>query len=241
MPEQRTSIEVIAPTVEEAVERGAAEIGLPREELEVEVLDEGGKGLLGLGSRQARVRLSVRAAPAPRPGSPAPAEAPTSEDDEEALRVSREIVTELLDRMGIEARVSAEWGPASEPGEPRPLLVDVRGRDLSVLIGRKGETLQALQYITRLIVAKELSRPESVVIDVEGYRERRERQLRQLARRMASQALDYGRTMSLEPMSPADRRIIHIELRDHEGVRTESVGEGDRRKVTIIPRTPASD
>jgi spoIIIJ-associated protein len=242
MEEKRTSIEIIAPTVEEAVERGAAELGLPQEAFEVEVLDEGGKGLFGLGNRQARVRLSLRDAgsPAPRP-EPMAAPSASAEEDDEAPRVAREIVTELLERMGIDARVLAEWGPTPEPGEPRPLLVDVRGRDLSVLIGRKGETLQALQYITRLIVAKELGRPESVVIDVEGYRERRERQLRQLARRMASQAVEYRRTMSLEPMSPADRRIIHLELRDHDGVRTESVGEGDRRKVTIIPRTPSDD
>jgi spoIIIJ-associated protein len=242
MQEKRASIEIIAPTVEEAVERGAAELGLPQEALEVEVLDEGGKGLFGLGNRQARVRLSLRdAASAPPRPEPAAEPLPSAEEDDEALRVSREIVTELLERMGTDARVLAVWGPTPEPGEPRPLMVDIRGRDLSVLIGRKGETLQALQYITRLIVAKELGRPESVVIDVEGYRERRERQLRQLARRMASQAVEYGRTMSLEPMSPADRRIIHLELRDHEGVRTESVGEGDRRKVTIIPRAPSAD
>jgi spoIIIJ-associated protein len=142
--------------------------------------------------------------------------------------------------MGISARVRSSWGEPDGPEDPRPLLVDVRGSDLSILIGRKGETLQALQYITRLIVAKELGHSEAVVIDVEGYRERRERQLRQLARRMAGQAVDSGRTMTLEPMSPAERRIIHIELRDHQNVRTESVGEGDRRKVTIIPRNPPS-
>lgn len=246
MAEQRTSIEIIAPTVEEAVERGAAELGLPRSALEVEILDEGGKGLFGLGTRQARVRLSLRAGggegePASRPvpaGVAAPSEA---EEADDALRVTREIVLELLERMGIEARVRASWGEADEPDDSRPLLVDVRGSDLSVLIGRKGETLQALQYVTRLIVAKELGHPEAVVIDIEGYRERRERQLRQLARRMATQAVDAGRTMTLEPMSPAERRIIHIELRDHQDVRTESVGEGDRRKVTIIPRESSTD
>ena len=247
MSEQRTSIEIIAPTVEEAVERGAAELGLPRSALEVEILDEGGKGLFGLGMRQARVRLSLRAGPS-REGEPASRPVPANvaapseaEEADDALRVTREIVLELLERMGVEARVGATWGEADGPDESRPLLLDVRGSDLSILIGRKGETLQALQYVTRLIVAKELGHPEGVVIDVEGYRERRERQLRQLARRMASQAVDSGRTMTLEPMSPAERRIIHIELRDHQDVRTESVGEGDRRKVTIIPRTPSSD
>jgi spoIIIJ-associated protein len=263
MSEQRTSVEIIAPTVEEAVERGAAELGLPRESLEVEVIDEGGKGLFGLGNRQARVRLRLRSgeavpaspeavsrpAPAPRersvPAAPAEPE-PMSEDEEEALRVAKEIVIELLERLGVEARVVSSWGQAdgeeADPAaarESRPLLVDVRGSDLSLLIGRKGETLSALQYITRLIVAKELGHPAPVVIDVEGYRERRERQLRQLARRMAGQAVEFGRTMTLEPMPPAERRIIHIELRDRQDVRTESVGEGEHRKVTIIPLTAA--
>jgi spoIIIJ-associated protein len=104
------------------------------------------------------------------------------------------------------------------------------------LIGRRGETLSALQYITRLIVGKELHKPIAVVIDVEGYRARREQQLRRLARRMAQQTIERGRTMSLEPMPANERRIIHIELREHSQVYTESVGEGEKRKVTIIPR-----
>ncbi len=243
MGELRTSLEVIAPTVEEAIAKGAAELRLPEESLEVEVLDEGSKGLFGLGSRQARVRLTVRApategaAPAARQAGEAPAaEALSDDEDSDALRVARETVSELLQRMGYETRVTAQWGEPSQPGGVRPLLVDVRGKDLSTLIGRRGETLAALQYITRLIVGKELRRPAAVVVDVEGYRERRERQLRRLARRMAEQAVESGRTMTLEPMPANERRIIHIELRDHPQVTTESVGEGDRRKVTIIPR-----
>ncbi len=240
MGELRTSLEVIAPTVEEAIAKGAAELHLPQEALEIEVLDEGSKGLFGLGTRQARVRLTVRT-PAAEGAAPqveqAPAAAGLSEEDSDALRVARETVSELLQRMGYETRVTAQWGEPSQPGGVRPLLVDVRGNDLSTLIGRRGETLAALQYITRLIVGKELRRPAAVVIDVEGYRERRERQLRRLARRMAEQAIESGRTMTLEPMPANERRIIHIELRDNPQVTTESVGEGDRRKVTIIPRS----
>jgi spoIIIJ-associated protein len=230
------SIEIIAPTVEEAVTRGAAQLGLSPEALEVEVLDEGGRGLLGLASRQARVRLSVRQEPQAAPPPDRPAPPALTEDDEEAQDVSQAIVGELLDRMGIEAQVTARWAPEIEPDGARPLLVDVRGRDLSVLIGRRGETLAALQYITRLIVAKELDHLVPLVIDVEGYRARRERQLRQLARRMAGQAVETGRTMTLEPMPANERRIVHIELREHAEVFTESIGEGDQRKVTIVPR-----
>jgi spoIIIJ-associated protein len=93
-----------------------------------------------------------------------------------------------------------------------------------------------LQFITRLIVGKELHRPIALVIDVEGYRLRRERQVRQLAQRMADQVVKRSRTMALEPMPPNERRLVHLELRDHADVYTESVGEGNRRKVTIIPR-----
>jgi spoIIIJ-associated protein len=240
MGSMRTSLEVIAPTVDEAVARGAAELGLPESELEVEVLDEGGKGVLGLGARQARVRLSVRSSP--RSYTP-PDEgvAPAFDGDPQALQVAIDTVIELLTRMGFDAKVTARWGDDMDADQVRPLHVDIHGDDLSTLIGRKGETLSALQYIARLIVSKELDGPAAVVIDIEGYRARREQQLRQLARKMAQQAEERGRTLALEPMPAAERRIIHLELRDHPSVYTESTGEGSARKVTIIPRTPETD
>lgn len=244
----KTSLEMIAPTVEEAIQRGALELGLPEDALDVEVLDEGGRGLFGLGSRQARVRLTVRdesassvsiagAVSSARSQEPIGSiEAADEATDEEALKISQETVEELLQRMSIDASVRAHWGEPDAPGKVRPLFIDILGDDLSILIGRRGETLSALQYITRLIVGKELRRPVAVLIDVEGYRARRERQLRQLARRMASQAVETARTMTLEPMPAYERRVIHMELRDDSQVDTVSVGEGSRRKVTIIPK-----
>jgi spoIIIJ-associated protein len=224
----KTSIEIIAPTVEEAIARGAAELGAGPGELLVEVLDEGAQAVLGLGSRQARVRLSLLRRPA-------------EELDENDLQATEAVVHDLLDHLGVRGKVQTRWGVASEPDQETPLHVDIEGDDLSILIGHRGETLAALQYITRLIVARELGRAAPVVIDVEGYRARREQQLRQLARRMAEQALDQGKTMILEPMPASERRIVHLELRDHERVYTESVGEGDQRKVTIIPRPAQGD
>jgi spoIIIJ-associated protein len=156
--------------------------------------------------------------------------------DDEVLRITQDTVKELLQRMHIEARVESRWGQADGPNKIQPLFVDVHGKDLSILIGRRGETLSALQYITRLIVGKELKRPVAVLIDVEGYRSRREGQLRRLARRVANQAIETSRTMTLEPMPAFERRIIHIELRENPEVDTLSVGEGNRRKVTIIPK-----
>ena len=260
MADPRTSIEIIAPTTEEAVARGAAELGVDPEALDVQVLDEGGKGLFGLGLRQARVRLTIRdqaAPPRPAPSQPEARatsrpkarsasrpevrpeprrEAPSDEEADEPLRVAEEILGELLERMGVEATVQARWGEAAAEDAHRPVLVDLHGDDLSILIGHRGETLAALQYITRLIAGKELQQPAPILIDVEGYRARRESQLRQLARRMAEQAVERGRTIALEPMPASERRIIHIELRDQADVTTESIGEGDHRKVTIIPR-----
>ena len=245
MNETRTSIEAIAPSIEEAILKGAKEWGLPPDAFDVEVLDEGTKGLLGFGVRQARVRLTVRSSsdagrvdikreePVRQAGE---IQSSVESSDEEALQITHDTVSELLQRMGIEARVEARWGEADAPGKIRPLFLDVHGDDLSILIGRRGETLTALQYITRLIVGKELKRPVAVLIDIEGYRARREQQIRRLAQQMAKQAIETSRTMSLEPMPAYERRIVHIELRENPDVDTASVGERDQRKVTIIPR-----
>jgi len=245
MKTTKTSIEAIAPTIEEAILKGAKEWGLPPDAFDVEVLDEGTKGLLGFGVRQARVRLTVRPssetdnADLKREGMVRQVDQiqPSVEgNDEEALQITHDTVSELLQRMGVEARIEAHWGEADAPGKIRPLFLDIHGDDLSTLIGRRGETLTALQYITRLIVGKELKRPVAVLIDIEGYRARRERQIRRLAQQMASQAIETSRTMSLEPMPAYERRIVHIELRENPDVDTVSVGERDQRKVTIIPR-----
>jgi spoIIIJ-associated protein len=250
MTDSSPSVEIIAPSVEEAVAQGAQELGVTADRVLVEVIDEGGPGFLGMSPRQARVRLTLLGGGRPE-GAPADAaetlepledeeplplpEEPTEPLDLE-LQVARDTVQELVTLMGMKARVFSRWGEAEDPEESRPILIDVRGEDLSLLIGRRGESLAALQYISRLIVGKELGNYTPVIVDVEGYRARRERQLRQLARRMADQAVEQNRTMTMEPMPPAERRLVHLELRDHPRVYTESVGEGDQRKVTIVPR-----
>jgi spoIIIJ-associated protein len=259
MKEKRATLEVIAPSVEEAIEKGLADLGLPAEAVEVEILDQGSRGLFGLGSRHARIRLAVKpstkqASPAEAPQAAAPAPAAQEETIQEPesispappasvsigeeleLQIARETVTELLETMKVKATVQVRYGEADDERSRIPILVDVRGEDLSILIGRRAETLNALQYISSLIVSKELGKPLSLVIDVEGYRARREGQIRQLARRMADQAIKTGRRQVLEPMPANERRIIHIELRDNENVETESIGEEPRRKVTILPK-----
>ncbi len=252
---ERTTLEKIAPTVDEAVAEGLTELGLGAESVDVEILDNGSRGLFGVGSRQARVRLTVKLSTsgskdssekpiAPQmQAAPGSLEAGPEEISEEAfdvlddnlLFVSRQTVAELLEKMKIPAHVEVRYGDLDEEGQ-RPVLVDVQGDDLGVLIGRRAEILNALQYITNLIVSKQVERWVQVVIDVQGYRARHERQLRQMAQRMADQAMKAGRRQVLEPMSASDRRIIHLELRDHPSVTTQSVGEEPTRKVTIVPK-----
>lgn len=237
---ERATLEIIAPTVEEAVSQGLAELGLPPEAVEVEVLDSGARGLFGLGGRQVRVRLTVRGEepPVEAENRPLPALAGATEspaETDELLRLSEQTVADLLNRMKIQARLETRYGEADEDDQ-RPVLVDIRGDDLGVLIGRRAEILNALQYIVNLMVSKRLERWVQIVIDVEGYRARRDRQLRQMARRMAEQAVRTGRRQVLEPMAASERRIIHLELRDHPQVLTQSIGEEPARKVTIVPK-----
>lgn len=250
--EHRTNLEVIAPTVHEAIEKGLAELGLEDTQVDVEVMDEGGTGFLGLGGRQARVRLIVReglAKPSAAASSRAPAGGPrlrqspaggnepfTAEEAENAIAITRATVLTLLEHMSVNADVSVSLGEPDDPEQAAPLLVDVQGDDLSFLIGRQAETLSALQLIARLIVGKEIGRAAHIIVDVAGYRQRRDDNLRKLAQKMAKQAVTSGRRQTLEPMSASERRIIHLELRESDEVTTESIGEEPRRKVVIIPR-----
>jgi spoIIIJ-associated protein len=158
----------------------------------------------------------------------------TTPEQDEALAAAIEIVSELLEKMKVRARVSATYRPPEDESDEPVVLVNVEGNDLSILIGRRSETLNALQYISSLIVCKRIDRWIPVMIDVQGYRARRERQLRQIARRMADQAIHTGRRQVLEPMPASERRLIHLELRDHPQVDTESIGEEPNRKVTIF-------
>jgi len=245
MSEEITKLEVIAPSVEEAIEKGLSELGLSEEEVDVEVLDEGKKGLLGLGTRQARVALKIKSS-AGKPEQSAeivrktealPEESVAKEspaEENEAVSIARETINIILEKMHVTADVSVKMGE-DDGNRVAPILIDIEGKDLSFLIGRKAETINALQYITSLIVGRELGRWVPLQIDVQHYRQRREEELRTLARRIAEQVIKTGRKQVLEPMPPNERRIIHIELRGNPKVETESVGEDPHRKVTVRP------
>jgi spoIIIJ-associated protein len=259
MNDKRTNLEIIAPTVDEAIQKGLVDLGLPSNAVEIEILDEGSKGLFGLGNRQARVRLTIKSETDELEIEPQDSEVgvppetsistPSNEEieqdsdieppfleDDYILDIARDVVNELLEKMKVRASVSAEYLPATDSRNRVPVRVNIKGDDLSYLIGRQAETLNALQYISSLIINKEIGRSVPLIVDVEGYRDRREKQLRQIARRMADQAVSTGRRQVLEPMPANERRIIHIELRENTDISTESIGEEPRRKVTIIPK-----
>jgi spoIIIJ-associated protein len=145
------------------------------------------------------------------------------------------VVSKMLHLLKLEAQVSAHYGPTERDGR-RNIHVDIRGNDLSVLIGRRSETLSAFQYVASLIVGKQTEQFIQLIVDVEGYRDRREKQLIQMAKRMADQVTKNGRRQTLEPMPSSERRVIHIALRDHPAVKTESTGEEPYRKVVILPK-----
>jgi len=230
MEGQAKSIEVSAPTVKEAIAKGLAELGKAEDEVEIEVLSPGSRGLLRIGAKDALVRLSFV-----EPEEEAP---PLEESVEQ---IARETLQELLAKMGVKARVSIRpKEEMSQDEDAPPFILDVMGADLGVLIGRRGQTLQDLQYITRLIVSREVQRWVNLVVDVEKYKARREQSLRQLAHRMAERVSFNQQPIALEPMPPHERRIIHLALRDHPIVTTKSIGKGEQRKVTIVPKGSSS-
>lgn len=158
--------------------------------------------------------------------------------DDKALAVAQkgqELLSGLLSRMGIAATVEiVPQSDAETDGSDRSLVLNIVGDDLGMLIGRQNETLSALEFVTRLMVNQQVRSRTSFTVDVNGYRAKRAEALRKLAQRMADQVMQNGRTVSLEPMPPAERRIVHLALQDHPSVFTQSIGDGDRRKVTIV-------
>jgi spoIIIJ-associated protein len=266
-------VEAEGRTVNEATEKALAELGLRRDQVEVEVLTEGRPRLLGFGGEPARVKVTplperpapapaARRAPAARAPQPPADEDEFDEEDEEfdedeevelppalrrvegeAKKASAEdveaavaVLEELLRLMSVEATVTAREPETAGDGVGMiEAVFDIEGEDLGILIGRRGGTLAALQYILNLIVAKKVKHRVSLGVDVDGYRRRREQALVTLARRMADRVRGSGRSVTLEPMPPNERRIVHLTLADDPAVMTVSIGEGEARKVAITP------
>jgi spoIIIJ-associated protein len=253
--EERRNVVASGKTVEDAIVSGLAMLGVRRDQVNIEILKEGSRGVLGFGAENAQVRLLVKAAPKPRQPEPvpeplvvreqepvvtvpAPQAAPGPKEEPSAEgQVGQEVLTEILTLMGIHAKVEVlEGQEIAEEGEPPAPVLNITGGDLGILIGRRGETLGAVQYLLRLMVSHRLKHWTNLIVDVENYRVRRQQALESLASRVAERVAQTGRSQALEPMPAYERRMVHIALRNHPQVKTQSVGEGERRKVTIIPR-----
>jgi spoIIIJ-associated protein len=260
MNNQARSIEASGSDVQAAIKAGLAQLGLTRDQVEVEVIQEPSRGVLGIGARDAIVRLTEirrrpQVEPCPKPSAepvsppvkqatehPAPRETAPEEEAEEltesqVLEIAHDVLEDLLTRMEVQANIQSRIVTPKNSEDGNTLVLDLRGNDLGFLIGRKGETLAALQHIVRLIVNKEVRQRVNLLVDIGGYKSRRENALRKLALRVADQVTRRHRRIALEPMNAYERRIIHMALRNHPTVTTESVGERDRRKVTILPKS----
>ena len=262
MTEER---EFYATTVDEAVGKAAGELGLPAEEISYSVLDEGNSGFLGIGARDARILVtsSVSTPEAaieddePLPTVPPYASADSPEDEppdaaassetsplaevygessdpeqdeapQELLDEVRDLVSTFLDAMDFDARVEVYDAGGF-------VAVDVASEDTALFIGQKGETIDALQYLVNVASFKERDFFKRIVLDAEGYRQRRVEAIQGMAHRTARKALRERRTVEMPPMNSSERRVVHLYLSENPNVTTESEGTGDGRRVMVSP------
>jgi spoIIIJ-associated protein len=247
------SIEIEGDTIDEAIANALAALRVERDRVEVEILGSATKGLFGFGSRRARIRATVRESlaatlrkemaqdvsrgtsdSAPAEASEVAAPSPPQANVEAIARPverAREVLEGILAHLGASCRIEARDGADSQV-----VIFGVSGAGSGLVIGRRGQTLDAIEYLLNRITARaEDEGLRRIVLDVEGYRERREESLEQLARRLARKVTQTGRVVTLNPMSPRDRRIVHLALQDSPGVVTRSQGVGYYRKVLILP------
>jgi len=199
-------IEKTGKTVQEAIDLALEELQCNIDDVDIEVLEEGTKGIFGLiGNKVAKVRVTVK---------------------ESNVDKAKEFLASVLEKMKVDAEITAEETEDS-------ILLKVKGDDIGIVIGRRGETLDALQYLTSLVINKNREQYKRVIIDIENYRQKREETLIKLANRLADRVVKYKKNITLEPMNPYERRVIHSSLQDHKYVETYSIGEEPNRKVVI--------
>mgnify|MGYP000906294587 CR=1 FL=1 len=199
-------VEKSAKTVQEAVDAALIELDTEEEKVDIEVLEEGSRGIFGLiGGKQAKVRVALR---------------------ETLGEKAEKFLMDLFSKMKVEADILVEETEDS-------IFMKAEGSDIGIVIGRRGETLDALQYLTSLVINKNKEEYKRVVLDIEGYRKKREKTLIRLANRLADRVIKYKKNITLEPMNPYERRVIHASLQDHKYVKTYSVGDEPNRKIMI--------
>jgi len=204
-------------TTEDAIENASRELNLPVEELSIDIIEPGSAGIFGLvGSRRAKIRVTVR--------SPI-----KKTDDDNGLKIAKETLENILSLIPVDTTVSAEQTDGK-------IALTIEGDKSGLLIGRKGKTLDALQYIVNKVVNKTLEQRTRVVVDSENYRQRRKESLTLLALKMGDKAKRIRKPITTNPMNPHDRRIVHLTLKEDEKLDTKSRGEGLLKKVIIIPK-----
>ncbi|MCR5089779.1 MAG: protein jag [Oscillospiraceae bacterium] len=233
-------LEKTGKTEDEAVSAALLELGLDRDDVSVEILERAKSGFLGIGSSPARVRVSWESEDSPAAATPVPdaepetpavsvaAAAPAAAVDEsEEYATVRSFLSGLLEHMGVEAEIQIR------PRENGGISVDLSGPGMGAVIGRRGETLDAIQHLTNYAVNHGNDRHLRVSVDAENYRAKREESLTKLAEKMAEKAIKYKRSMALEPMNSYERHVIHTALQNYEGVTTASTGTEPNRRVVV--------
>ncbi len=198
-------LEKTAKTVQDAIDIALEELNADIDDVEIDIIDEGTKGIFGIGGKYAKVQVRLRG----------------SQSDDGLF-----FLKSVFEKMDVDVEIEKEEDEES-------ILLRVTGKDSGIIIGRRGETLDALQYLTSLLVNKRSDEYKRVTVDIENYRKKREATLVRLADRLADRVIRYRRSVTLEPMNPYERRIIHSTLQDNDYVETYSVGEDPNRKVVI--------
>jgi spoIIIJ-associated protein len=228
-------LETEGDTIDQAIDKALQKLGVVRDKITVEILSEGKKGIFGFGAQKARIRAALRSSPiavvAPDVTAPTAEPEMTAAEAIAIVEKAKEVLAEILNLMGIKATV--EMKP--EPGSDETLL-EIRTDNSGLLIGRKGQTLEALQYlVTRIVAERPGSEGPHVIVDVENYRDRRKKSLEDMALRLGEKAKRQRKTVTVDALSAADRRIIHAALQDDPWVTTKSLGQGSYRRLLIIP------
>jgi spoIIIJ-associated protein len=208
-------VEKSGKTVQEAIDLALEELEVDENDVEIEVLDEGSKGIFGLlGNKAAKVRVTIK--------------------EESVADLAVGFLSEVFEKMNIKVKIKVFEDEDS-------IYLEVNGRDSGIIIGRRGETLDSLQYLTNLVVNKDTDNYTKVTLDIENYRAKREETLIRLANRLAGRVVKFKKNITLEPMNPYERRIIHSSLQNNKNVETYSVGEDPNRKVVIALRQTAGN
>jgi spoIIIJ-associated protein len=228
-------IEIEGDSIDEAIENALRKLGAERDKITVDVLSEGRKGILGFGAQKARIRAALRRSGidsrSAEAGSSVSEIVMTAQEVSAIAEKATEILSEILSLMGIKASVETRVG---ERGEET--VLEIRTENSGLLIGRKGQTLEALQYLVTRIAGERLGgEGPQVIVDVENYRERRRKSLEDMALRLGEKAKRQRKTVTVDALSAADRRIIHAALQDDPWVTTKSLGQGSYRRLLIIP------